>query len=58
VCGGVLFEYESEAAWWASARRYADTIGDAEYLGFIEWLRGQCLPNLATARALYRERTL
>lgn len=52
-CGGVLFEVEDEAQWWAGVERYEEN-GHPGYRGMIEWARGKCFggpPLEAMSRA-------
>lgn len=49
-CAGVLFEVESEAAWWAEVDGY-EAAGHPGYRSFLGWLRGKCRPSLEAARA-------
>lgn len=55
-CGSVLFEYPTEAEWWAAVERHATETGDPEYRAFAEWCRGRCLGWSTTyteARAMF-----
>lgn len=49
-CGGVLFETDA-ASWRDGAERHSRESGDEHYVRFVDWLRGQCRPSLAEARA-------
>lgn len=51
-CGGVLFEIESEAAWWAAARDF-ETRQQPGYVAFLEWSRGRCYPTYDEALDAY-----
>lgn len=52
MCGGMLFEVESEAQWWDQVKLY-EQDGHPGYEAFMVWLRGRCLPTLADAQHLY-----
>src|SRR5690606_31561522 len=52
-CRGVLFQVDSEAAWWSVINEHARRTGDADYPEFIRWLRGRCFPDMRTARAAF-----
>lgn len=54
-CRGVLFEVESEDAWFAGVDRY-EAAGHPGYRAMVEWARGKCFPNLAAVQAAYEAR--
>lgn len=51
-CGGMLFEMENEAAWFASVDRY-ENDGNPGYRRFAEWLRDKCFPTIDQAQIAY-----
>jgi hypothetical protein len=51
-CRGVLMEVGSEAEWWAGVDRH-EADGNPGYRAFVEWLRGQCFPNVTAARSMF-----
>jgi hypothetical protein len=51
-CGGVLFELDNEAQWFAQVDAY-EAKGHPGYRKFIEWQRGKCFPTHAAAFAAY-----
>ena len=51
-CGGVLLEVDSEAEWWAGARRH-EAEKEPGYVAFLEWLRGRCYSTINDARRAY-----
>jgi hypothetical protein len=50
-CHGVLYEMTA-AEWRASIHRYVE--GQPDYVEFITWARGRCLPSYHVALAEYR----
>jgi hypothetical protein len=51
-CHGVLYEM-SAADWATSVRRYVSVQPD--YVEFIAWCRGRCMPSFHEALATYRK---
>lgn len=45
-CGGVLFETDDEATWWAGVDAF-EAEGRPGYRRLIEWARGRCMPVLS-----------
>lgn len=57
-CGGVLFEMDNEAAWWASIDRYEREKRGARRYGYramMVWARGRCFVDFAALTAAYEE---
>jgi hypothetical protein len=51
-CGSVLFEAETEAAWWAGIER-AEREMRPGYKALCEWSRGQCFPSYEAAQLAF-----
>jgi hypothetical protein len=54
-CGGVLFEFESEAEWFEAVDRY-ESEGHPGYRAMIEWGRGRCFKTPADLERAYTTR--
>lgn len=54
-CGSPMFEVESEDEWWRVVDAHQTQTGDDSYRQFVEWIRGRCFPDLATARQAFDE---
>jgi hypothetical protein len=52
-CGGVLFQMDTPAEWWAKVDAYERDHPHPGYRAFVEWLRGRCFRKLAVALAAY-----
>lgn len=53
-CGGELFEYENEAAWWAAVDSYAaEPTAPSYYRKMVEFGRGKCFRTFAQQKAAY-----
>lgn len=53
-CGGVLYEVETEAVWWAQVDAYEAGKPWPGYRAFVTWLRGRCFPSRESALGAYR----
>lgn len=56
ICGGMLFEVESEAKWFEGVDRH-EASGHPGYRAMIEWARGKCFRNFAAMSAAYASAT-
>lgn len=56
-CQGMLFEMESEKAWFDGVDAY-EASGNPGYRAMIEWGRGKCFPNYDALKSAYAARTV
>jgi hypothetical protein len=58
-CGSVLFQVDSEEAWFRNVDEHVKKSGDSTYRERLEWQRGKCFPTMAMATVrFYAERAL
>jgi len=54
-CGSLLFQHDSEKAFWAGSKEYEET--HPGYIALIKWLKGKCFKSISEAAVAYEAET-